>query len=239
MKHFYSVLIAFVLLLLASVHAISGADERGDSKRVEQNTTKFKNYIEKENLGTLDNGIWWFDPPENDEKTFLDNLSHGLELYMNYLDKNKMTPQNLDIDRLKYGFWSLKQEDLERYIEAKDDEEKRLKILKDYPVMTFPQYQYNVPFEEYVKQHELGEVKDGVWDYKPPEKLREKAPLTHLSYGLKFFEYYTGANDIDPWKAISRLQYGDWSLPTKVLKDYFQSSSTIEQSIKLGKYLNP
>ena len=190
-------------------------------------------------MGTLENGIWWFNPPENDKKTFLENLSDGLESYRDYLVKNNLDPEQLGVDRLNYGFWSLNQEDdLQKYFKLEEKEE-RLKILKDFPVTTFPQYQYNVPFKEYVKQQDLGEVDDdGVWNYTPPEKLREKARLTHLSYGLKFFEYYTGANDITPWNAIKSLQYGDWSLPTKVLKDYFQSSSTFEQSIILGGYLN-
>ena len=72
-----------------------------------------------------------------------------------------------------------------------------------------------------------------------PEKLSEKAPLTHLSYGLKFLEYYTGANDIVPWKAIKELQYGDRSLTPSVLQDYFQSPNTFEQSKISGQYLNP
>ena len=163
-KHFYSVSIAFVLLLLASAHTISGAGESGDSKQVEQNATLFKNYIEKENLGTLESGIWWFNPPEDYKVTFLGNLSYGLELYRKYLEEKENTPRELGVDRLNYGYWSLNQDDLETYIESKD-EEVRIKILKDYPITTFPQYQYNVPLDEYVKQHELGSVKDGVWEY--------------------------------------------------------------------------
>ena len=239
-KHFYSVLIAFVLLLLTSAHMISGADERGDSQSIEQNTAPIldlKNFIEEKKLGTLENRTWWFDPPENkDEKDFLGNLLYGLELYKEYLsNEHNAIPQELGIDRFNYGYWSLKHDDLLKYFDS--NEKEWLRILKDYPV-TYPRY--NVPFEKYVELYDLGEVDDdGVWNYTPPEKLSEKAPLTRLSYGLKSIENYADEINIDPWNAITSLKYGDWSLNQEVLQDYFQSPSTFEQSIILGEYLNP
>lgn len=223
MKHYYFILIAFVLLLLISAHTTLRAVNHNNSQN------QFEKYIQDHNLGTLEKGIWWYNPPENsDDKDFLANLFYGLKLYMDYPNQTQG-----DFDKLNYAFWSLKREDLQEYIDAKNKKE-RLRILQEYPITTFPQF--NVPFNKYLEQLDLGRIENGIWTIS--NEFSENAPQTNLSYVLKLYENYATAHSINPGSEIKELHYVSWSLNQDDLQRYFESSNTYYQSQILGEVLS-
>ena len=93
----------------------------------------FQRFVEENELGSLNHGIWKFNPPtELSESNHFGNLAYALELYRSYFDAGNVAEGSIDLEGLQYENWLLNKNDISKYFDAEDSLLTQSRILSEY-----------------------------------------------------------------------------------------------------------
>ena len=92
-----------------------------------------------------------------------------------------------------------------------------------------------LPFENFLEQKGLGEVRDGVWILAVPPRRSPSDHLGNLSYSLELFNNYAIENGTTfEALGIDSLRYESWSFGRDELRQYMEAApDVLEQTVIL------